>query len=124
MIEEPSLIIQVPAGSAIERQLREDPPASVSADDVLVQAGPTDADGVLEEMAGEVVLAIPDPEELRHHADELRRLIGQAGSGSAPLVVVIDAGEILLEEEVAPLVAAARDAERPVFLRIIRPSEG
>jgi hypothetical protein len=121
--EQPSLIIQVPSGSAIERQLRDQPPASLTAGDVLVQTGPTDEHGVLEELAGEVVLALAAPEGLSRHATELRRVVSQAGSGTAPLVVLIEAGEELLEEEVAPLVAAARTARRPVILRIIRPSE-
>jgi hypothetical protein len=121
--EQPNLIIQVPRGSAIEKQLHDQPPASLTADDVLVQTGPTDARGVLEALAGEVVLALPAPEGLRRHAAELKRLLDDAGTGTAPLVVVIDAGEELLEEEVAPLVAAARTAHRMVMLRVIRPSE-
>ncbi len=123
MAAEPNLIVQVPSGSAIERQLKEQPPASLRADDVLVQTGPTDARGVLEALAGEVILALPAPEGLRRHAAELRRVLDNAGSGTAPLVVVIDAGEELLEEEVAPLVGAARTARRTVILRVIRPSE-
>jgi hypothetical protein len=121
--EQPTLIIQVPSGSAIERQLRQRPPASLIGDDVLVQTGPTDERGVLEEMAGDVVLALPAPEELGRQPAELRRVIDQAGPGTAPLVVVIQAGEELLEEDAAPLVNAARSARRPVILRVIRPSE-
>jgi hypothetical protein len=78
---------------------------------------------VLEEIPGEIVLAIAAPEELGRRSDELTRVLDQAGSGSAPLVVVVGAGEELLEKETAPLVRAARKARRPVILRIIRPSE-
>ena len=88
-----------------------------------MQTGPTDANGVLEALAGDVVLSLPAPEGLRRHAADLKRVIDQAGSGTAPLVVVIEAGEELLEEEVAPLVGAARTARRTVILRIVRPSE-
>lgn len=123
MAEEPTLIVQVPRGSAIERQLRDRCPASLTADDVVVQTGPTDPRGVLEEMGGEVVFAIPAPQELGRQAAELKRVLDEAGSGTAPLVVVVDAGEELLDEEAAPLVGAARGAHRPVILRIIRPSE-
>ena len=123
MAEQPTLIIQVPSGSAIERQLKGRPPASLIGDDVLVQTGPTDERGVLEEMAGDVVLALPAPQELGRHTADLRRVLDQAGPGTAPLVVVIQAGEELLEEEAAPLVGAARAARRPVILRVIRPSE-
>jgi hypothetical protein len=50
-------------------------------------------------------------------------VLARAGSGQAPLVVVIEAGEELAEEQAASIVAAARGARRPVILRIIRPSE-
>ena len=91
---------------------------------MLVQTGPTDERGVLEEMAGDVVLALAAPEELGRQAAELTRVLDQAGPGTAPLVVVIQAGEELLEEEAAPLIVhAARSARRPVILRVIRPSE-
>lgn len=123
MADEPTLIIQVPAGSAIEQQLRDRPPASLAADDVLVQTGPTDAEGVLEAIAGEIVLSFPAPEELGRRPEELRQVLDRAGTGTAPLVVVIQAAEELLEEEAAPLVDAARRAPRTVILRIIRPSE-
>ena len=123
MTVEPILIIQVPSGSAIERQLRDQPPPALSTDEVIVQTGPTDARGVLEEMAGDVVLALPAPQELERRAAELTRVLDQAGLGTAPLVVVVQAGEELREEEAAPLVEAARAARRPVILRIIRPSE-
>jgi hypothetical protein len=123
MAGEPMLIIQVPAGSAIEHQLRDRRPTSLTADDVLVQTGPTDAHGILEAMAGEVVLSLPAPGELGRRPEELRRVLDRAGTGTAPLVVVIQAGEELLEEEAAPLVDAARRAPRTVILRVIRPSE-
>lgn len=123
MAEQPTLIVQVPGGSAIERQLRDRPPASLIGDDVLVQTGPTDERGVLEAMAGDVVLALAAPEELGRRAGELTRVLDQAGPGTAPLVVVVQAAEELLEEEAAPLVNAARSARRPVILRVMRPSE-
>jgi hypothetical protein len=73
--------IQVPTGSAIERQLHDQPPASLRADDVLVQTGPTDAREVLEELAGEVVLALPAPEGLGRHAAELTRVLDRPAPG-------------------------------------------
>lgn len=123
MAEEPALLIQVPRGSAIEGQLRDRRPVSLRADDVLVQTGPTDDHGALEAMAGEVVLGLAGPDELGRRAGELKRVLDQAGTGTAPLVVVVEAAEELREEEAAPLLGAARRARRPVILRIIRPSE-
>lgn len=122
--EQPTLIIQVPRGSAVERQLREHPPPAVRDNDVLVQTGATAEDGHLEPpTAGEVVLSVPSPEVLERQADDVRRVVDRAGTGSEPLVIVVEAAEGFLEEEMAPVVAAAERADRPVILRVIRPSE-
>jgi hypothetical protein len=121
MAEQPALIIQVPRGSAIERQLRDQPPVALRGGDVLVQTGPTDDEGNLEELAGDIVLSVPSPEELARQ--DVERVLRGAGTGTAPLVVLVQAGEALAEDEVAPVLAAARRAPRPVILRVVRPSE-
>jgi hypothetical protein len=123
MTEEPSLIIQVPRGSAIESQLRNEPPPAVSAANALVQTGPTDDHGYLEELAGEVVLSVPSPEELARQGDVLRRVLREAGTGASPLVVLVGAAEELEDDLAASVVAAARDSPRTVILRVNRPSE-
>jgi hypothetical protein len=121
MAQEPSLIIQVPHGSTVQRQLRELPPASVARGDVVVEAGATDDEGNLEAAAaGEVVLSVPSPEALVREADEVRRVIAQAGTGVEPVVVVIEAAEELRDEELAPALAATAHTSRPVILRVIR----
>jgi hypothetical protein len=121
--EEPTLIIQIPSGSAIERQLREQPPPAIAEHDVLVQDGPTDERGNLEALAGEVVFSVPGPQELARESDELQRVVRQAGTGTAPLVVLVEAAEEFEEEQLTAVVAAAQHAHRPVILRVIRPSE-
>ena len=123
MAEQPTLIIQVPRDSAIERQLRVGPPRAMRGDDVLVQTAATDEDGNLEALAGDVVLSVPAPEELVRQTDEVQRVLRQAGTGTAPLVIVVEAAEELQDDEAALVVAAARRAARPVILRIVRPSE-
>jgi hypothetical protein len=119
--DEPTLIIQVPRGSAIERQLRDQPPSVLRGEEVLVQTGPTDDEGNLEELAGEIILSVPSPQELARQ--DVERVVRGAGTGTAPLVVVVEAAEELDEGEVTPVLAAARRAARPVILRIARPSE-
>lgn len=117
---EPKLIVQIPRGSALERRLNAEPPASVSRGEVFVEAGPADEEGKLEPpAAGEVVLSMPSPEGLARESDTVRRVIGQAGTGVEPLVVVLDIAEELREEELAPLLAAAGRSPRAVILRII-----
>ena len=121
MAHEPSLIVQVPRGSAVQRQLRDQPPSGVAGGEVVVEAGPTDPEGNLEaEAAGEVVLSLPSPEALAREADEVRRVIARAGTGVEPLVVVIEAAEELRDEELAPALAATAHTSRPVILRVIR----
>jgi hypothetical protein len=119
--DDPRLIIQIPAEGAVDRQFQTDPPASLAGPDVVVERGPTDAEGVLEPpVAGQVVLSVPSPEALRRDPDAVRTVIDEAGTSTEPIVVVIDAAEELREEEVAVLRAAADRAARPVILRVIR----
>jgi hypothetical protein len=119
--EDPRLIIQIPADGAVDQQFQTAPPPSLAGPDVVVERGPTDGAGVLEPpIAGQVVLSVPSPEALRRDADAVRRVIDEAGTSTAPIVLVIDAAEELREEEVAVVRAAADRAARPVILRVIR----
>ncbi|HWX97984.1 MAG TPA: hypothetical protein VNZ01_14170 [Solirubrobacteraceae bacterium] len=119
MAYQPRLIVQPPLGGAVYRQLREQAPPSVASGDVVVDAGPTDAEGRLEALPGQVVLSLPSPEALKREAEEVRHVIGQAGIGVEPLVVVVEAAEELREEELAVLLDAASHTERAVILRIM-----
>ena len=108
----------------MERQLREQPPPAARGDDVVVDVGVADADGNLEPpLAGEVVITLPAPEALRRQVDDVRRVLDEAGTGIEPLVILIEAAEVFREEELAPVVAAADRAPRPVILRVIHPAE-
>lgn len=121
MVEQPALIIELPAGGALQRQLEADEPASVQAGEVVVEAGPTDSEGTLEApAAGQVVMSVPSPEALRREAQELRVVLGRAGTGVEPLVVVVEAAEELREEELAAVLDAARHSSRAVILRVVR----
>jgi hypothetical protein len=121
MAVEPKLIIQVPRGSAVDRQLSAQAPHSVASGEVVVEIGPADAEGHLEPpAAGQVVLSVPSPEALAREPDEARRVIGEAGTGVEPLVVVVEAAEELREDELAAVVDAAGHASRAVILRVFR----
>jgi hypothetical protein len=65
-------------------------------------------------------MSVPSPESLSREAGELRRVISQAGTGTEPLVVVIEAAEELPERDLAAAVEAAQHASRPVILRVAR----
>jgi hypothetical protein len=120
MNQSPKLIVVVPQGGAVERQLAAAPPPSVTGGEVVVEAGPTDSEGRLEAAAaGQVVLSVPSPPGLSRDPDAVRRVIGQAGTGTEPLVVVIEAAEELLEEELTAVLAATQHTSRAVILRVI-----
>jgi len=79
------LIIQAPRGGAVHRQLTEHPPAAAASGEVAIEGGEPDAEGNLEApAAGEVVLSVPSPESLSREADEVHRVIAQAGVGEDP----------------------------------------
>jgi hypothetical protein len=99
----------------------EDPPDLLAGDEVTVEVGEVDAEGNLEpSSAGEVVLSVPAPEALSREADEVHRVIAEAGTGAAPLIVVVEAAEELTDEELGALLDAAGHTSRPVILRVIR----
>jgi hypothetical protein len=88
---------------------------------VLVQDGDTDEQGALVPPdAGEVVLSVPSPEALSREPAEVSRVIDRAGTGTEPLVIVIEAAEELREEELTALVQAAQRSTRPVIVRVNR----
>jgi hypothetical protein len=121
MATDPRLIVQVPRGATVQRQLTEQPPPSVAGGAVVVETGPTDAQGTLEAAAaGEVVLSVASPEALARDAAEVRRVIAHAGTGVEPLLLVVEAAEELREEELSAVVEAAAHTSRPVILRVIR----
>jgi hypothetical protein len=118
---QPRLIIQLPRGGAVERQLGAQAPDSVASGEVVLEAGPTDAEGNLEAgAAGQVVLSVPSPEALEREAGEVRRVIGLAGTGVEPLVVVVEAADELRDEELAAVLDAASHTPRAVILRVVR----
>jgi hypothetical protein len=121
MASQPSLIIQIPRGSALERQLSAQPPPAVASGELVIEVGMTDAEGSLEPAGGgEVVLSVPSPESLAREPAEIHRVIAHAGPGVAPLVVVVEVAEELRDDELAPVLEAAGRSSRPVILRLIR----
>jgi hypothetical protein len=121
MADQPRLILQIPRDSTVARQLSTDPLPSVANGDILVQIAPTDDRGNLEaERAGQIVLSVPSPETLERQAGEMRQVIGQAGTGVEPLVVVVQAAEELREVDLAGILDAADHTSRAVIVRVIR----
>jgi hypothetical protein len=120
MADDVELIVQVPRDSTVDRQLREDPPLSVSSGRVVVERFPADADGrLLLPEAGEIVLSVLSPEALSREAGEVRRVIKQAAADGEPLVVVVELAEELRDDELAAVLEAASQTHRVVLLRVL-----
>lgn|SRR5487761_212877 len=120
MADDVDLIIQLPAGSAVDRQLQEEPPASVTSGRAVIEQLPADSDGRIEPPeAGEVVLSFLSPEALRREAETVRREVREADSDEPP-VVVLQVAEYLREDELSVLVAAADQARRTVILCVLQ----
>ena len=120
MTDSPKLIVEVPHGGAVQQQLSAADLPSIASGDVVVVAGPTDSEGRLEAAAaGQVVLSLLSPEALVRDPDTVHTVIGRAGTGTEPLVVVIEAAEELREAELAVVLAATGHTSRSVILRVI-----
>lgn len=103
------------------RQLTERPPSSLEGAGVVIDAGEADPHGNLKGAdAGEVVLSFPSPESLTRERDEVHRVLAHTGTGTAALVILVEAAEELTDEDLAVVLEAAGRAERPVILRVIR----
>jgi hypothetical protein len=121
IVNGPRLIVEVPSGGALERTLGANPPASVADGDVVVESGPTDAQGNLESQdAGQIVMSVPSPEALRREPEEVRRVIAGAGEGTRPLVIEVEDAEDLREQELGAILEATRHTSRAVILRVVR----
>ena len=120
MTNETGLIVQLPRGGAVDRQLRADPPPSVVSGQVVLDHVPREADGRLgPPEAGEVVMSVLSPEALSREADEVRDVIGHAPEDREPLVIIVQAAEELCEEELGVVLDAAARANRRVIVRIM-----
>ena len=120
-MQDAPLIVQLPRGGELERELRADPLPSVISGAVVLEVLDADEGGAIEAPdVGQVVLSLPSPEALPREAETVRRVVGDAGTGDQPLVVEVEVAEHLREEELAALLDAIERAPRPVILRAMR----
>jgi hypothetical protein len=119
MTDDVALIIQLPADSAVDRQLELDPPPSVASGRAVIERVTADVEGTIQPPeAGQVVLTFLSPEALRREPEQVRREIRPGDDGEPP-VVVVEVAEELREDELAVLVQAADEASRVVILCIL-----
>ena len=120
MADDVELIIQLPRDSAVDRQLRADPPRSVASGRAVVERLPADAGGtILPPEVGEVVLSVLSPEALSREAAQVRQIIKQAATDGQPLVVVVQVAEELRDDELEAVLEAAVHTRRVVLLRVL-----
>src|ERR1700760_3919058 len=116
---DPALILELPAGSALERSLRRDPPEWLDADVVIAGIEPDQEGRIPAPLAGQVVLTVLSPETLPREAEEIRRVINGEPDESEPAIVIVEEAEFLRAEEMAPVLEASRRSPRVVILRVI-----
>jgi hypothetical protein len=114
------LIVQLPPHGVLDRNLQTDPPPSLASGQVVLDHVPRDTDGRLPPPeAGEIVMSVPSPEELRREAYQIQDIILDAPDEHEPLVIIVEAAEWLREEELAAVLDAAAEAQRPVIIRVM-----
>ncbi len=119
MTTEVSLIVELARDGALDRNLRTDPPPSVSSGRVVLDHLKADANGRLEvPEAGEVVLSVPSPETLRERL-EVEDAITGIDTGGQPPVIVVEAAEYLREDELSAVLDAAQRVQRAIILRVM-----
>ena len=71
---QPAADSELPDGGAVARQLSTRALSSVASGEVVVEAGPTDAEGNLESAAAgqDALISVPSPEALQREAGEVR----------------------------------------------------
>jgi hypothetical protein len=115
-----ALIIQLPAGSALDLQLQKEPPPSAADRRVVIEPIAPGADGRIEPPeAGRVVLSFLSPEDLRREAEQISREFS-LNTGSEPPVVVLQVAEELREDQLGILLQAAELAKRVVLLCVLQ----
>jgi hypothetical protein len=119
MASQVSVIVELARDGAVDRNLRTDPPSSVSSGRVVLDHFANSADGHLEPPGGgEVVLSVLSPEALRDR-QQVQDVLLQTDTSDEPPVILVEAAEELREDELDAVLDAADRVQRVVILRIM-----
>jgi hypothetical protein len=119
MAKEVGVIVELARDGAVDRNLRADMPPSITSGRVVLDHLPADQDGSLgPPPAGQVVMSVLSPEALRDQG-EVQRSVAGTDTGDEPPVIIVEAGEFLREDELAPVLEAADLADKTVIVRIL-----
>jgi hypothetical protein len=117
---EPRIILQLPRGGEVDRQMQAAPPLSVTSGLVVLEHLAPGPDGRLgPPEGGEVVMSVLSPEGLTREPDEVRDVVRRHPDDHEPPVILIGAAEELREDELAVVLDAAERADRQVILRVL-----
>jgi hypothetical protein len=117
---EAGLIVQLLRDGAVDRNWRDDTPPSVASNEVIVERLPAAANRTLDPPeAGEIVLSVLSPEAFTAEPDEVEAAVGGAAAGEQALVIIVEAGEYLREDELAVVLDAAKRSHRLVIVRVM-----
>jgi hypothetical protein len=121
MVEQSGLIVRVPTGSRVARQLLEDPPPAVAESDVVIETVESSDSGKKEPPeVGPVVFVLPSPESLPGVQEELAGAVAglEAHDDESAVIVIESAGE-LRDEEIRAVVDASAGVDRQVILAVL-----
>jgi hypothetical protein len=119
MASQVSVIVELARDGAVDRNLRADPPSSVSSGRVVLDHFGSGADGHLEPPGGgEVVLSVLSPEALRDR-QQVQDVLLRTDTSDEPPVILVEAAEELREDELDAVLDAAERVQRVVILRIM-----
>jgi hypothetical protein len=120
MTDEADLIVQLAPDSALDQNLRTDPPASLRSGRVILDHVAAGEDGRLgPPAAGEIILSVLSPEVLRREPERVRDVIRQAPETGEPPVIIVETAEWLREDELGVVADAAARGHRTVILRVL-----
>ncbi len=115
-----SLIVQVPEGGRLERQLRD---GALAADTVLAPVRPVSPGRIDPPDAAKAVFSTASPEGLVREREELARAVAAERSGARPVAILVEGAEELREDQLAAAREAADHAHGDVILVLLRDIE-
>lgn len=115
-----SLIVQVPEGGRLERQLRDGP---LARETVLAPVRPVSPGRIDPPDAAKAVFSTASPEGLVRERDELARAVAAERSDTRPVAILVEGAEELREDELAAAREAADHAHGDVILVLLRDIE-
>ena len=118
-----SVIVQVPEGGRLERELRNGLLGEGARDTVLAPVRPVSPGRLDPPDAANTVFSTSSPEGLVREREELARAVAAERSSARPVAILVEGAEELREDELAAVREAADHAHSDVILVLLREIE-